>query len=378
MFAPEPFHAALQPGYARGGRRDGAGWVSGSCFLARRVAMEELGGFDEAYFMYNEDMDLCWRAHDAGWGVGFAGTAEVTHVQGAARRGTPTDDGCPPPLRAPLHLPDDQGLAPCCTAPGGVWSGGAHGHRHAPHRRQPLARWAATGTAHRRDRGDRNHRAGARPGSGPRAGLVQGSGPRGAAGDVRPATRCHGCHGATRTRPAGRSATDGERRAGQVAEMADVCIGGEGPYPFILDTGAGQSTIDAGLAHRLHLASAGARPSSPVSGAPAPRSPSRWTRGRSTGSPSSGQQLTAATLPQMGGKGEPDGLLGSDVLSRFGAIRVDFVGAGTLILPGPEGAPLTQSSPFTGPQGVPPARSCRGRPGRRCPSRSRRCPTMCR
>ena len=33
-------------------------------------------------------------------------------------------------------------------------------------------------------------------------------------------------------------------------------------------------------------------------------------------------------MPQMGGKGEPDGLLGSDVLSRFGAVRIDFaVGA---------------------------------------------------
>ena len=47
--------------------------MSGSCFLARRSALEELGGFDEAYFMYDEDMDLCWRAHQAGWGVGFAG-----------------------------------------------------------------------------------------------------------------------------------------------------------------------------------------------------------------------------------------------------------------------------------------------------------------
>ena len=34
--------------------------------------------------MYAEDMDLCWRAHHAGWGVGFAGTAEVTHVQGVS------------------------------------------------------------------------------------------------------------------------------------------------------------------------------------------------------------------------------------------------------------------------------------------------------
>lgn len=61
-----------------------AGWVSGSCFLARRSALEELGGFDETYFMYLEDTDLCWRAHHAGWGVGFAGTAEVTHVQGVS------------------------------------------------------------------------------------------------------------------------------------------------------------------------------------------------------------------------------------------------------------------------------------------------------
>jgi N-acetylglucosaminyl-diphospho-decaprenol L-rhamnosyltransferase len=59
-----------------------AGWVSGSCFLARRSALEELGGFDESYFMYAEDMDLCWRAHHAGWGVGFVGMAWVTHVQG--------------------------------------------------------------------------------------------------------------------------------------------------------------------------------------------------------------------------------------------------------------------------------------------------------
>jgi N-acetylglucosaminyl-diphospho-decaprenol L-rhamnosyltransferase len=83
MFNPQnPFTLRYNPGTPEGGAVIGAGWVSGSCFLARRRALEELGGFDEAYFMYNEDMDLCWRAHDAGWGVGFAGTAEVTHVQG--------------------------------------------------------------------------------------------------------------------------------------------------------------------------------------------------------------------------------------------------------------------------------------------------------
>ena len=85
LFNPEnPFTRRYNPGTPEGDVVTAAGWVSGSCFLARRSALEDLGGFDEAYFMYLEDTDLCWRAHDAGWGVGFAGTAEVTHVQGVS------------------------------------------------------------------------------------------------------------------------------------------------------------------------------------------------------------------------------------------------------------------------------------------------------
>jgi N-acetylglucosaminyl-diphospho-decaprenol L-rhamnosyltransferase len=85
LFNPEnPFTRRYNPGAPEDDAVIGAGWVSGSCFLARRSALEELGGFDEAYFMYAEDMDLCWRAHAAGWGVGFAGAAAVTHVQGVS------------------------------------------------------------------------------------------------------------------------------------------------------------------------------------------------------------------------------------------------------------------------------------------------------
>jgi N-acetylglucosaminyl-diphospho-decaprenol L-rhamnosyltransferase len=64
-------------------------WVSGSCFLARRAAWDALGGFDEGYFMYAEDTDLCWRAHEAGWKVGFEPAARVVHVQGASTSKTP-------------------------------------------------------------------------------------------------------------------------------------------------------------------------------------------------------------------------------------------------------------------------------------------------
>jgi N-acetylglucosaminyl-diphospho-decaprenol L-rhamnosyltransferase len=59
-------------------------WVSGACFAVRRDAFEQVGGFDEAYFMYAEDVDLCWRLGRAGWRVAYAADAEVTHLQGVS------------------------------------------------------------------------------------------------------------------------------------------------------------------------------------------------------------------------------------------------------------------------------------------------------
>jgi N-acetylglucosaminyl-diphospho-decaprenol L-rhamnosyltransferase len=59
-------------------------WVSGACFLARREAWNEVGGFDPAYFMYLEDVDLCWRLGEAGWKVGYEPSAVIAHAQGAS------------------------------------------------------------------------------------------------------------------------------------------------------------------------------------------------------------------------------------------------------------------------------------------------------
>jgi N-acetylglucosaminyl-diphospho-decaprenol L-rhamnosyltransferase len=59
-------------------------WLSGACFLVRRSAFESVGGFDEAYFMYAEDADLCWRLARAGWGTMYVPTAEVLHIQGVS------------------------------------------------------------------------------------------------------------------------------------------------------------------------------------------------------------------------------------------------------------------------------------------------------
>jgi N-acetylglucosaminyl-diphospho-decaprenol L-rhamnosyltransferase len=61
-------------------------WVSGACLLVRRRAWEDVGGFDPSYFMYLEDVDLCWRAHRSGWDVLYEPAAEVTHAQGVSTR----------------------------------------------------------------------------------------------------------------------------------------------------------------------------------------------------------------------------------------------------------------------------------------------------
>jgi GT2 family glycosyltransferase len=57
-------------------------WVSGCCWLVRRSALEAVGGFDEEYFLYEEDADLCRRLRGAGWQVAFTPEAEVVHRLG--------------------------------------------------------------------------------------------------------------------------------------------------------------------------------------------------------------------------------------------------------------------------------------------------------
>lgn len=57
-------------------------WVVGACMLVRRAVLDQVGGFDEGFFMYSEEMDLCRRAVDAGWQVVYLPEAIVTHYEG--------------------------------------------------------------------------------------------------------------------------------------------------------------------------------------------------------------------------------------------------------------------------------------------------------
>jgi N-acetylglucosaminyl-diphospho-decaprenol L-rhamnosyltransferase len=61
-------------------------WVGGACLLVRRAAFDVVAGFDEGYFMYVEDVDLCWRLHQAGWRVGYEPGGRVVHALGGSSR----------------------------------------------------------------------------------------------------------------------------------------------------------------------------------------------------------------------------------------------------------------------------------------------------
>ncbi len=61
-----------------------ADWVSGAAIWLRRTAIESIGGWDERYFMYVEDVDLCWRLRGAGWRVAYEPSGAVVHVHGAS------------------------------------------------------------------------------------------------------------------------------------------------------------------------------------------------------------------------------------------------------------------------------------------------------
>ena len=55
--------------------------VNGACMLIRRSALEKVGLFDEGYWMYMEDLDLCYRFAEAGWATWYEPGATVIHVK---------------------------------------------------------------------------------------------------------------------------------------------------------------------------------------------------------------------------------------------------------------------------------------------------------
>jgi len=142
---------------------------------------------------------------------------------------------------------------------------------------------------------------------------------------------------------------------GQVGEVVNVCISGKGPFPFEIDTGSAQSGIDTHLAARLHLADLGSPLTYDGVGCTGRAQLVIVPSWSVAGVPLAAQPLLSDIQPGLGGAGEPVGLLGSDVLDRFGAVRLDFKSK-TLTLEGSEGPNTAAAGAAVhGPIGPPPS-----------------------
>jgi N-acetylglucosaminyl-diphospho-decaprenol L-rhamnosyltransferase len=63
------------------------GWLTGACLMIRRDVFEQIGGFDESFFMYFEDKDICKRVRDAGFKVVYYPETSLIHLLGGSSQG---------------------------------------------------------------------------------------------------------------------------------------------------------------------------------------------------------------------------------------------------------------------------------------------------
>lgn len=63
--------------------------ISGACTMVKRHAMQEVGPWDEQYFLHCEDLDLCMRYRQKGWSIIFVPGARIVHHRGACSRSRP-------------------------------------------------------------------------------------------------------------------------------------------------------------------------------------------------------------------------------------------------------------------------------------------------
>jgi len=61
-------------------------YVEGACLLVRRAAFEQVGGLDEGYFMFSEEVDWCYAMREKGWQVWYQPAARVIHLGGGSSR----------------------------------------------------------------------------------------------------------------------------------------------------------------------------------------------------------------------------------------------------------------------------------------------------
>jgi len=80
LLSPARRAATLLAGYWDQTEERDVDWVAGAFMLLPRAVFEKTGGFTEAYFMYGEDMEWCYRIRDAGWRIRYFPQATVVHL----------------------------------------------------------------------------------------------------------------------------------------------------------------------------------------------------------------------------------------------------------------------------------------------------------
>jgi GT2 family glycosyltransferase len=66
--------------------------ISGSFMFVRKAVIDQVGLLDEAFFMYGEDLDWCYRIHQAGWKIVYLPTTQIIHYKGCSAKEAPFDN----------------------------------------------------------------------------------------------------------------------------------------------------------------------------------------------------------------------------------------------------------------------------------------------
>ena len=130
------------------------GWLTGACLIVHRDLWDRLGGFDDSYFLYWEDIDLSWRCREVGGRLGVRNDLSVAHSVGGTQQTTGKSSmyvyyNCRNRMIfAAKHLPRRTMLAWLAHSPGYAWRVIQRGGRRDLLRRPLSLTWAALrGTA---------------------------------------------------------------------------------------------------------------------------------------------------------------------------------------------------------------------------------------
>jgi len=89
LFPKVPHFNQYQLGYLDENEQYPVDCLVGAFMLVRKEAIDQVGGLDESFFMYGEDVDWCYRIKQAGWGIHYYPYTTIVHYKGASSRRKP-------------------------------------------------------------------------------------------------------------------------------------------------------------------------------------------------------------------------------------------------------------------------------------------------